>query len=234
MLSEPGFLFKPAEFKFCINQKIEFCLTIQTPMSDFFNHSISGLFGTSFQRALEGSSDEELSRHDDESLNWLYLQAAYTLHRGGAELVNGVDEFLVYGLAALEDHYIAKPSAYFEKLDSWFDSRHPASMRFGFEFVTLTSFIRSLLNKLGQEVCVIESIARRVFSTLASLYQSGQRRPVSLDPAFCSEYFAPFSRDEMKEIFSNESLHELLKKDSKYEKTYADILEKWRIESERF
>jgi hypothetical protein len=234
MCNKSEIRFKAVEINFLIDKKFSFCVGVKTPMSDFFNRSITDLFSASFEMAIERYGDSTLSVHDAESYGWLAEQGACALHRCGAEFVNNMHKFMAFCWSAVEDECVEPPSTYFEFFDSWFHSSHPSSIRFSLEFITLTSCLRSLMNQSGEDAGSIESIAKAIFSALEWLYESGPTYLVDLDPASYSGNHMPFTRGEVMSLLNNWSLRELMERDCKYQSIYSHVFEQWRMADERF
>lgn len=201
--------FRLVDFKVTIEQSQQ-TVTIATPMSEFCNSLLLKCLELALGRIFNDRDRASLVTYDSEDLDWLYRRGAIALHRSAVEVENNISNFLTTCWVVVEEKYDLDAIQYFEILDSWSSRKHPSALRFSLELGILASCIFSSVARIGSDSASICSIIANIFSSLESEYCNGQTGPASLDPAFYSGNYAPFSGDEVRTILADGQLHDFM------------------------
>lgn len=204
---EPNF--NLVNFTLNINQCKQ-SIAIKTPMSEYCNSMLPTCMELALDRIVNKKDTEALVTYIAEDLDWLYKRGAIALHRAAVEVENNISNLLTTCWRVVEDQYNLDAIQYFDMLDSWSSKKHPSALRFSLEIGILASCISSLMEKIGSDSTKVCSIIANIFSSLESEFLTGQAGTASLDPAFYSGNYTPFTSDEVRALLKDVQLYDFM------------------------
>lgn len=223
---EPNF--NLVNFMLNINQCKQ-SIAIKTPMSEYCNSMLPTCMELALDRIANKKDTDALVTYIAEDLDWLYKRGAIALHRAAVEVENNISNLLTTCWRVVEDGYNLEAVQYFDMLESWSSKKHPSALRFSLEIGILASCISSLVARIGSDSTDVCFIIANIFSSLESEYRNGQTGPASLDPAFYSGNYTPFTSEEVRTMLKDVRLFDFMVSGLGSSMKFSYLSDDWRM-----